>query len=124
MITPVAVDHVVPTFGYIVEDERSAVVLCPDTGPTERIWEVARDRPNLEAVFLGAAFPEDMEEMARISAHLVPSQFRREIAKLGRSVDVVAVHIKPRYRKQIIRELEGLGLDSLEIGTSDKEYTF
>jgi len=123
-ITPVAVEHLVPTFGYVVDDDESTVVFCPDTAPTERIWEVAGQRANLKAIFLGAAFPEDMAEMARISAHLVPSQFRREIEKVGREATVVAIHIKPRYRQQIIRELEGLEIESLEIGVFGKEYTF
>lgn len=123
-VTPVSVHHVVPTFGYIVEDADATIVLCPDTGPTERIWEVANQRDNLKAVFLGAAFPDDMEEMARISAHLTASQFGREAAKVEGDVVFVAVHIKPRYRQRIIRELGDLGFDSLEVGECGREYSF
>src|SRR5262249_42880274 len=37
--TPVEVNHAVPTFGFVIEDERSTVVFTSDTGPTEAIWE-------------------------------------------------------------------------------------
>ena len=40
-ITPVPVDHAVPTFGYIVTDGKSTVVFGADSGPTERIWQLA-----------------------------------------------------------------------------------
>lgn len=123
-VTPVAVDHVVPAFGYIVQDASATVVFCPDTAPTDRIWEVAREHADLEAVFLGAAFPEAMKEMARISAHLVPSQFAQEVSKVGEHIPFIAVHIKPRYRDEIIRELQALGLESLEIGVCGREYDF
>jgi ribonuclease BN (tRNA processing enzyme) len=56
-ITPVAVNHVVPTFGFLVEDDRSAVVIPTDTGPTDAIWQYANRSPNLKADFLEATFP-------------------------------------------------------------------
>lgn len=123
-VTPVLVDHGVPTFGYIVEDDGAAVVLCPDTGPTERIWQLARDRKNLKAIFLDASFPNEMAEIARVSAHLTPVLFGREVDKLARDVDVVAIHIKPGHRRQVARELEELGLDRLQIGVGDREYDY
>ena len=51
-ITPVAVDHTVPTLGMVLESGSSSVVIVSDTGPTERIWEVANRVPNLKAVYL------------------------------------------------------------------------
>lgn len=123
-VTPVFVDHVVPTFGYIVEDDGAAVVFCSDTGPTERIWEVARGKPNLKAVFLGASFPEEMAELARVAAHLTPSLFRDEVAKLATPVELLAVHIKPGHRERVVAQLEALDLESLQIGVAGHDYQF
>lgn len=123
-IKPVFVDHVVPTFGYIVEDDDAAVVLCSDTGPTERIWQVARETPNLKALFLGASFPEEMAELAGVAAHLTPRLFGGEVAKLAKDIDIIAVHIKPGHREQVVRELEDLGLERLQIGAGGQEYCF
>ena len=59
-ITPVEVNHVVPTFGFVVEDDHSAVVFPSDTGPTDEIWKVARACPHLKAVFLECTFTESL----------------------------------------------------------------
>jgi ribonuclease BN (tRNA processing enzyme) len=121
-ITPIPVNHVVPTLGFLVEDERSTVLIASDTGPTERLWECANAAARLDAVFLEAAFPNSMSALAEISKHLTPELFGREIGKLKNPADVIAVHIKARFRDQIIAELRGLGLPRLEIGTFGKAY--
>jgi hypothetical protein len=40
-LTPVPVEHVVPTFGYVVSDGQSAAIVAGDSGPTTRLWEIA-----------------------------------------------------------------------------------
>src|SRR4051794_19718109 len=40
-ITPIPVNHVIPTLGFLVDDGRSAVLIASDTGPTELLWEYA-----------------------------------------------------------------------------------
>src|SRR5439155_26485019 len=54
-VTAVAVNHTVPTLGYLFEDRAAAVAIPSDTGPTEEIWERANGLPNLKAVFLEAS---------------------------------------------------------------------
>ena len=123
-ITPVYVDHTVPTFAYVVRDGGSAVIFAADSGPTTRLWEVARKTPGLQAVFLEASFPNRMTAIAKASRHLTPGMFWCEVAKLPRSVKVIAVHIKVPYRDEIVRELLDLNLAQVEIGECEKEYTF
>jgi ribonuclease BN (tRNA processing enzyme) len=121
-ITPVPVNHVVPTVGYIVDDGESAIIVAGDSGPTSRLWEMAHQTPHLRAIFLEACFPNSMTRLAEQSLHLTPEMFYREVAKMPPGVKVVAVHIKVRYREQVIRELSDLGLPNLEIGECEKEY--
>lgn len=123
-ITPIPVDHVVPTFGFLVEEEGAAVLIVGDTGPTEAIWQYANRTPKLKAVFLEATFPDSLAWLAGVSKHLTPSLFAREVSKLKQRTRVVAVHIKARYREQVVRELEGLRIPELEIGAIDKVHTF
>lgn len=123
-LTPVPVHHVVPTFAYVIEDDRSAVIFGADSGPTDRIWEIAHKTRNLRAVLLEACFPNYLHDLAKTSLHLTPGMFAGEVAKMPRGVKVIAVHIKVRYREQVIRELEGLHLPNLEIGECDKDYDF
>ena len=123
-ITPVPVHHVVPTFGYVVSNGTHAVIFGADSGPTERIWEVAHQTPNLRAVFLEACFPNSLDDLARASLHLTTDMFAGEVAKMPPNVKVIAIHIKVRYRDQVIRELEALRLPNLEIGECEKDYEF
>jgi cAMP phosphodiesterase len=123
-ITPVEVNHVVPTFGIIVEDDHSAVVLPSDTAPTDEIWNVARRCPHLKAVFLEATFPESMAWLAELAKHLTPALFVKEMKKLDRSVRWITVHMHPRHRAVVARELLALGQPSIEIGEIGREYAF
>ena len=95
-----------PTLGFLVEDGRSAVVIASDTGPTDLLWRRASEAPRLDAVFLEAAFPNAMAGFAEMSKHLTPELFGDEIRKLRNpdEVDVIAVHIKARFRDPIVAD--------------------
>jgi len=123
-ITPVPVNHVVPTFAYVVSDRESAVIFGGDSGPTQRLWEVAHQTTGLRAVFLEACFPNSQTRLAEVSLHMTPEMFGREVTKMPAGVNVLAVHIKVRYREQVIRELHALQLPNLEIGEYERDYDF
>jgi cAMP phosphodiesterase len=123
-VTPVPVNHTVPTFGYIVQDAIAAVIFAGDSGPTTRIWEVAAEVPNLRAVFLEVSFPNRMRSVANASVHLTPEMFAEEATKFPRGVRIIAVHMKVRYREETISELRALEIPCLEVGECDREYSF
>lgn len=123
-ITPIPVDHPVPTFGFLVEEAAKAVVILTDTGPTREIWDRARSLKGLEAVFLDASFPNAMTGLAELSQHLTPSLFAEEIRKVEREVRFVAVHIKAGFHAQVVKELEALAHPGIEIGVPGREYRF
>ena len=123
-ITPCAVDHVVPTLGFLLEDDAAAVLLVSDTGPTQAIWDLANRTPKLRAVFLEASFPDSMAWLGKVAKHLTPATFAQEARKLARPVPVIAIHIKPRYQAQIVAELHALGLPGLEIARYGQPYCF
>jgi ribonuclease BN (tRNA processing enzyme) len=123
-ITPIPVDHPVPTVAHLVDDGESAVVISTDSGPTRELWRIAARVPRLKAVFLGASFPEEEAALARVAGHLTPSQVDAELAKLGRDVPVYAVHIKPGHRAAVVDQLLALRRPGLRIGQSDTDYVF
>jgi cAMP phosphodiesterase len=123
-LTPIPVAHVVPTFGFIVEDDDAAVVFPSDTGPTEAIWEAANRLPNLKAVFLEVAFPNSMERLATAAQHLIPRTFADEVAKIRAQVPIIAVHIKPTHFDAVVREVQALGLPNVEIRRIGHPYQF
>ncbi len=123
-ITPVQLNHVIPTFGFILEDDRSAVAIVSDTTTTEAIWELARAQPQLQAVFLEASFPNARRDLADMTGHLTPELFFSEYQKLGREMPVIAVHIKSPFHDEVVRELQSLDLPQLRISTPNAEYVF
>jgi ribonuclease BN (tRNA processing enzyme) len=123
-VTPVPVDHVVPTLGFVIEGKDGAIIIVSDTGPTERIWEYANRTAHLKAVFLEVAFPVALAGLAEVTKHLTTAQLAQELRKLNQPVTVLAVHLKARYRDQIVRELEGLAIPNLEIGRFGRPYVF
>ena len=123
-VTPVRMNHPIPTFAYVIREGDTAVIFGADSGPTTRLWEVAHRTPGLRAVFLEASFPNRMKAIAEASLHLTPETFGREAAKLPAGVKIIAVHLKVRYRDEIIRELQALQLPLLEIGECEREYVF
>lgn len=123
-ITPIAVDHVVPTFGFLVEAPGVAVAIPSDTGPTATFWAIAEAAADLKAVFLDASFPNAMEDLALASKHLTPKLFAAEAAKLARDVPFIAVHIKPRYYDTVVAELTSLSLKHVRVGTPGETYIF
>jgi ribonuclease BN (tRNA processing enzyme) len=123
-LTPVPVDHVVPTLGFLVEARGTAVAITSDTGPTDGFWRAADAVADLRAVFIEATFPEEMSDLADISKHLTPSLLATEARKLTRKVPLIAVHIKPRFYDEVVKELTALQLPDLQIGKSGDHYVF
>ncbi len=123
-ITPVDVNHTIPTHGFIIEDAAAAIVIVSDSGPTDRIWELANRTPNLRAVFMETSFPNEMADIAELSHHLTPKMLATEIAKLKQPARVIGVHIKARYRTRVEQELLALQPPRFEIVRPGECYNF
>ena len=123
-VTPVELNHVIPAFGFVVSDGESAFALVSDTSPTEAIWELANNTPNLKIVFLEASFPNNMDWLADKAGHLTPAMFAEEAKKLNVEADIVAIHIKAAFQEAIIKELNDLDMPNLSIGQPGKTYEF
>jgi ribonuclease BN (tRNA processing enzyme) len=109
-LTPIPVHHAVPTHGYLVADERGAVLFTSDTGPTDEVWEVANRTPDLRAVIVEVSFPTRMQHVADVSLHLTPKTLAVELAKLDRDVPVHLYHLKPSYLDELRDELAATAL--------------
>jgi ribonuclease BN (tRNA processing enzyme) len=123
-ITAVSLNHVVPTVGYLVADEHSTIAFISDTAQTEEIWQRVNAAANLKAVFLEATFPNSMAWLADVAKHLTPATLALEVQKLTRPTRIIVVHVKARYRAQVVAELQALNLPDLEIGRFGTAYTF
>ena len=115
-ITPVALDHLVPTVGFILEEGDTAAAFVSDTGPTEEIWQRCRELKGLKTVMVESAFPEELSWLAEAAEHLTPKLLEAELAKLDRpDCRLLAVHLKPSHRDVLVTELAALDIDLLEV---------
>lgn len=121
-VTPIPVNHIVPTFGLLVQNAATTVAFTSDTYSTEELWEKASEDRHLKAVFAEVSFPNEMGPLAKASKHLTPELLTVELGKLNRDVDVYAVHIKPAYRKDVIRQIAALGKPRISVAEIDRVY--
>jgi len=124
-IMAIPVNHTVPTVGFLIDDGKSAFAFIGDTYTTDLFWKKIRDHKRLSAVIIESSFPNRLSNTAKITGHLTPKLLYKEIAKLDRNdVKIFVSHLKPFYRKEIIKELKTLShelpLEILEDGMEIK----
>lgn len=122
--TPIPVNHVVPTHGFLIEQNGAAVLWSSDTGPTQRLWEVANQTPSLKALCIDVSFDNSMQRIADVSLHLTPQDLQRELHKLERRVPVLVHHLKPPCIEKLVPEIAALGNPDVSFLEQGKTYTF
>lgn len=107
--TSVRVNHIVPSTAFFIQNKDKTLLHVGDTGPTEKLWATAKGYQDLCAVVLEASFPNRLQKLADLSKHLTPQNFKMELDKLDRpSIPVLATHMKPQYRDEIVAELQAI----------------
>lgn len=122
--TPIAVHHLTPTVGFLVEDGDSAILYTSDTGPTERVWEIASRHPGLKAIITEVSFANDESTLARNSGHMTASILAGELAKLKRDVPILVTHTKPGHLDRIRKEIGSLKVGSISLIEQERVYDF
>jgi ribonuclease BN (tRNA processing enzyme) len=122
--TPIAVDHLVPTLGFLIEQGNSAVLWSSDTGPTERLWEIANRTPNLKALCIEVSFDNGMQPIADVSMHLTPRTLGVELGKLERNVPILLHHVKPQCAARIESEVGAWGRGDIGFLEQGRVYEF
>jgi ribonuclease BN (tRNA processing enzyme) len=124
-VTAIEVNHIVPTTGLLLRQGASSVIFTSDTGPTERIWEVADQTEDLAAIITEVSFPNRMQNVADVSLHMTPAALAVELAKLKRDVRVCLYHYKPPYVEELRDEIARQDLPHpVEELEQDRTYTF
>ncbi|MGH9367422.1 MAG: MBL fold metallo-hydrolase [Thermoanaerobaculia bacterium] len=123
-VTPYAVNHVVPAYGYVVASNDASVVFSGDTGPTERLWGAARRARQVRGIFLECSFSDREEKLAADSLHLTPRLVAQELPKLPQRAPVYLYHVKPFSLARIRRELEALREPRLHLLEEERSFRF
>jgi ribonuclease BN (tRNA processing enzyme) len=123
-VTPVPVNHTVPTSGFVVHDSTGALIYSGDTGPTDALWKTARELGGLRAIVLECAFPDRLAGLAEVARHMTPELIRRELDKMPEDVPVLIFHVKPQFYDEIGEELGAIGGARIAMVEQDKTYVF
>jgi cAMP phosphodiesterase len=121
-VTPVPVEHTVPTCGYLVHDGETGFVYSGDTGPTEQLWRRAREMRGLKALIVETAFPSRLGQLAQVSGHLTPTTLQREMDKMPPDIPIWVFHIKPQLFEETAEELAKI--DPARILTLEQGKTY
>ena len=125
MIRPLSVNHKVPSSGFLITDGDSRIALTGDTSSMDEFWTALEEVPNLDALLIECAFPDELTELADMSHHLTPSTLAKELIAFGRvGCPKYVVNIKPAYRARVVSEIESLGIASLRILEVGQTYNW
>jgi cAMP phosphodiesterase len=122
-VTPVPVDHTIPTTGFVVHDGETGFVFSGDTGPTKQIWKLAREMRGIKAVIVETSFPNRMDALAKTSGHLTPEMLKRELDKAPPDIPVWIYHVKPQLYQETVEELAKIDSTRIHILEQSKTYT-
>jgi ribonuclease BN (tRNA processing enzyme) len=119
-VRAVLVDHTIEAASFVIEGPDGSIAYSGDTGPTERMWEVLNQQPDLKALLMEVSFPNREQRLATVSGHHTPQSLARDLAKYRAPADLPTLlyHIKPVFQGEVEREcaaLPGLNLEVLQI---------
>jgi ribonuclease BN (tRNA processing enzyme) len=120
-ITPIKVKHAHDAMGFIIEKDQVAILFTLDTGPTDRIWGIARKIKNLKAIFTEVSFPNSLEKVAEVSDHHTANSLKTEMSKMPEHIPVILTHLKPSYREIILKEIQEMKEDRIRVLSRDGE---
>jgi cAMP phosphodiesterase len=124
-VTAVAVEHIVPTVGMVFTDGETNVAFSSDTSATEDFWRLVNRLPRVDALLIEASFPNSLSKLAEVSGHLTPEALRQELGKLTHTgLEILAVHLKPSFREQLVGELAALNIPRLSAMEAGREYSW
>ena len=124
-VVAVPVNHIVPTVGLVVSDGQKSVAFSSDTAETEDFWKIVNEMKELDALLIETSFPDRMAKLAKVSRHFTPASLVQELKKLTHNgMDIMAVHLKPTYREEIIEQLKALHIPKLRVMEPGKVYTW
>ena len=120
-VRAVLVSHTIEAAAFVIEGPGGSIAYSGDTGPTDRLWEVLNELPDLKALLMEVSFPNHEQGLATSSGHHTPQTLDRELRKYRapESLPTLLYHIKPVFQAAVEREcaaIKGLSLEVLQLG--------
>jgi 3',5'-cyclic-nucleotide phosphodiesterase len=120
-VRSVLVNHTIESAGFIIEHKGAAIGYSGDTGPTDRLWELLNETPNLKALLMEVSFPNREQKVASLSGHHTPRTLLKDLKKFERPKDLPTLlyHMKPVFQGELEQEcaaLKGVNLTVSQLG--------
>lgn len=120
-VRAIEVTHTIDTCAFIVDKDGASIAYSGDTGPTDRLWQVLDDLPDLRALLMEVSFPNEEQFVATVSGHHTPQTLVTDLKKLKdpRRAPTLLYHIKPAFQSQVEKQcakLKGVDLTVLSLG--------
>ena len=124
-LTAFPVNHPGHAIGYLLDDGQSQVIFTGDTGPTERVWEIANSASRLKAIFTEISFPNRMDRLARISGHYTLDQLTADLVNLKQAnIPIYVSHFKPLFMRELLDEFHRRAPPNLRLMHEEDELIF
>lgn len=104
-IEAIATTHTVPSCGYIIRKQSSAVLITADTYINPELCETINKYPEINALVLECSFPNRMQNLALESLHLTPALAADELKCINRELKIYFNHLKPMLIEEISKEI-------------------
>jgi ribonuclease BN (tRNA processing enzyme) len=113
-VSPIRVNHVVPAYGYLLEDHaHNCLLYTGDSGPTEQVWKRVRGR-RVRVLIIEVSFPNELEGLALTSGHLTPALFAKEMEKMAVHPERIFItHVKPYYHQTIREQIARVAVNGI-----------
>lgn len=121
-ITPLPVNHKVPSSGFVIDDGTATIAMTGDTAEMDEFWKRAREFDDLTALFIECAFPDELSGLADISHHLTPKRMFAELDKFTCECPIYIVNLKPQYRDTIASQINAQNTRNVSILEVGKVY--
>jgi cAMP phosphodiesterase len=120
-VCAIAVSHTIDTCGFTIRGRGGVLAYSGDTGPTNRLWEVLNETPDLKALLMEVSFPTSEHRLAHASGHHTPETLIADLRKLElrKELPTLLYHIKPSFQAAVEREcarLKGVNLTVCALG--------
>jgi len=108
-ITPIELNHTVPTCGFVVQKPDFKTIFAPDTKASQNLVDKIEEY-QVDSLIVDCSYPARLESLAEVSGHFATSTLKKQLQEIKKDIDIHIVHIKSSYAKEVKREIAKLDL--------------
>ena len=109
-IKAIFADHTQGSFGYQVTKNNISYVISGDTYINNDLMNFINNDERIKTLLIECSFPNNLNDLAKVSKHLTPSLLKSMVDKLNRNLNIFIYHSKIAYIDEIKKELKDCGI--------------